>query len=146
MSSCTRLAVEIVCRNLRLEIPTRLPNQPRPRLDEHCQGGATKRKPCAKRLVLFWTTLTGAVEPYNGRNEARRSQRLRMQIRKPLMAHIEQDHQGLIYAKRWSNQPAAHSLRTPFHLNNSRTRNSAVSGFMTERSRVRPKILACKRN
>jgi hypothetical protein len=27
------------------------------------------------------------------------------------MAHIEQDHQGLIYAKRWSNQPAAHSLR-----------------------------------
>jgi len=72
MPSRARLAAECACRNLRLEILTRLPNQPRPRLDEHCQGGATKRKP-AKRLVLFWTTLTGAVEPYNGRNKARRN-------------------------------------------------------------------------
>src|ERR1039457_2318362 len=76
--SCAWLAVECACRNLWLEIPTRLPNQPRPRLDEHCQGGATKRKARAKRLVLIWTTLTGAVEPYNERNEARRSQPLRM--------------------------------------------------------------------
>ncbi len=38
MPSCAWLAVECACRNLRLEIPTRLPNQPRPRLGEHCQG------------------------------------------------------------------------------------------------------------
>jgi hypothetical protein len=29
---------------------------------------------------FIWTTLTGAVEPYNEPNEARRSQPLRMQI------------------------------------------------------------------
>ena len=34
------------------------------------------RKTDAKLIVLIWTTLTGAVEPYNGRNEARRSQPL----------------------------------------------------------------------
>jgi len=39
-----------------------------------------KENPARKRLVIFWTTLTGAVGPYNERNEARRSQPMRMQI------------------------------------------------------------------
>ena len=45
--------IECACTNFRPEIPTRLPNQPRPRLGEHCQGGATKRKTCeASRFIL----------------------------------------------------------------------------------------------
>jgi len=51
------LTAECAYRNLRLEIPARLPNQPRPRLGEHCQGGATKRKPGSEAPRFIWTTL-----------------------------------------------------------------------------------------